>query len=73
MKKLNSFLDDLKSELVKDGYIKSENEKFDLEMNASFTKVNDRVVKPEHQKKYLDLYKSYFNKVIEGTIKINKD
>ena len=73
MKKLNSFLDDLKSELVKDGYIKSENEKFDLEMNAAFTKVNDRVVKPEHQKKYSDLYKNYFDKGIEGTIKINKD
>ncbi|MCU0343897.1 MAG: hypothetical protein MUF28_08755 [Ignavibacterium sp.] len=73
MKKFNSFLDDLKSELVKDGYIKSENEKFDLEMNASFTKVNDRVVKPEHQKKYSDLYKSYFDKGIEGTIKINND
>jgi len=73
MKKFNSFLDDLKSELVKDGYIKSENEKFDLEMNAAFTKVNDRVVKPEHQKKYSDLYKSYFDKGIEGTIKINND
>ncbi|HEX9253703.1 MAG TPA: hypothetical protein VF870_15765 [Ignavibacteriaceae bacterium] len=73
MKKLDSFLDELKSELVKDGYIKSENEKFDLEMNAAFTKVNDRVVKPEHQKKYLELYKSYFDKEIEGTIKIDKD
>ena len=73
MKKLNSFLDELKSELVKDGYIKSENEKFDLEMNSAFTKVNDRVVKPEQQKKYLDLYKSYFDKRIEGTIRISKD
>lgn len=73
MKKLDSFWDELKSELVKDGYIKSENEKFRLEMNAAFTKVNDRVVKPEHQKKYLELYKSYFDKEIEGTIKIDKD
>lgn len=72
MKKLNSFLDELKSELLKDGYLTSENEEYDLEMNSTITKVNDRVVKQEHHKKYLELYKKHFDKDIDGTIKINR-
>ena len=73
MKKLNSFLDELKTELVKDGYINSVDEEYDLEMNSTITKVNDRVVKQEHHKKYLELYKKHFDKNIDGTIKINRD
>jgi len=73
MKKLNSFLDELKSELVKDGYINSVDEEYDLEMNSTITKVNDRVVKQEDHKKYLDIYKKHFDKEIDGTIKINRD
>jgi chromosome segregation ATPase len=73
MKKLNSFLDELKTELVKDGYINSVDEEYDLEMNSSITKVNDRIVKQEEHKKYLGLYKKHFDKNIDGTIKINRD
>jgi len=73
MKKLNSFLDELKSELVKDGYVNSDDEEYDLEMNSVITKVNDRVVKQEHHKKYLEIYKRHFDKNIDGTIKINRD
>ena len=72
MKKLNSFLDELKSELLKDGYLTSENEEYDLEMNSTITKVNDRVVKQEQHKKYLEIYKKHFDKDIDGTIKINR-
>lgn len=73
MKKLNSFLDELKTELVKDGYINSVDEEYDLEMNSTITKVNDRVVKQEHHKKYLEIYKKNFDKNIDGTIKINRE
>ena len=73
MKKLNSFLDELKSELVVDGYLSTDSEEYDLEMNSAITKVNDRVVKQEHHKKYLELYKKHFDKNIDGTIKINRD
>lgn len=72
MKKLNSFLEEFKSELVKDGYINSIDEKYDLEMNSTITKVNDRVVKQEQHKKYLEIYKKHFDKDIDGTIKINR-
>ena len=73
MKKLNSFLDELKSELVKDGYLSSENEEYNLEMNSTITKVNDRVVKQEQHKKYLEIYKKHFDKDIDGKIKINRE
>jgi chromosome segregation ATPase len=73
MKKLNSFLDELKSEFVKDGYLNSVDEEYDLEMNSSITKVNDRIVKQEQHKKYLEIYKKHFGKEIDGTININRD
>lgn len=71
MKKLNLFLDDLKPELVKDGYLNSTEEDYDLEISANSTKVNDVQVKNEDHKKYKELYKKYFYKEIDGTIKIN--
>ena len=73
MKNLNSFLEDLKTELVKDGYIDSIDEEYDLEMNSTITKVNDRVVKQAQHKKYLEIYRKHFDKDIDGTIKINRD
>ena len=73
MKKLNSFLDELKSELVNDGYINSVEEKFNLEMDKDYTKINDVNVKSEDHTKYKELYKRHFDKEIDGTIKRNRD
>ena len=73
MKKLNAFLDDLKSELVKDGYMKSAEEEINFEMDKDYTKVNDVNVKAEDHTKYKELYKRHFDKEIDGTIKINRD
>ena len=73
MKKLHSFLDELKAELVNDGYINSVEEEFNLEMDKDYTKINDVKVKTEDHTKYIELYKRHFDKEIDGTIKINKD
>lgn len=73
MKKLNLFLEELKLQLVADGYIKSENEDYDLEMSEEKTTVNNIPVKGEHHKIYLNIYKRHFDKDIEGTIKIKRD
>jgi chromosome segregation ATPase len=73
MKKLNSFLDDLKSEFVKDGYLKSTEEGYDLEMTNEYTKINNVEVTKEDHKKYKELYKKYFDKEIDGTIEIKRD
>ena len=73
MKKLNAFLDDLKSELVKDGYLNSTEGDYNLEMSVDKTVVNDVEVKEEDHIKYKKLYKRHFDKEIDGTIKINSD
>jgi chromosome segregation ATPase len=73
MKKLNKFLADLKTELVKDGYISSIDEKFDLEMGPDKTTINEIPVKQADHNKYKKIYKRYFNKEIDGTFKIKKD
>ena len=73
MKKLNAFIDDLKSELIKDGYIKSVDEEINLEMDKDYTKINDIIAKAEDHAKYKELYKRHFNKEIDGTIKITRD
>ncbi len=73
MKKLKNFMSALKSDLVKDGYIGSVDEEFDLRMDKDKTEINGKEVKPEDHKKYLDLYEKYFDKKLEGKFKINKD
>jgi hypothetical protein len=73
MKKLNKFLADLKTELGKDGYISSIDEKFDLEMGPDKTTINEIPVKQADHNKYKKIYKRYFNKEIDGTFKIKKD
>ena len=73
MKKLNSFIDELKLELVNDGYINSVEEEFNLEMDKDYTKINDVKVKSEDHPKYKELYKRHFDKEIDGTIKIQRD
>ena len=73
MNKLNSFLEELKVELVKDGYINSIEEEYDLEMSSIITKVNDRIVKQEQHEKYIEIYKRHFDKNVDGTIKINRE
>lgn len=73
MKKLNQFLEELKAELVKDGYLNSEEDDYSLEISDSQTKVNDTVVKQSDQEKYKELYKKIFEKDIEGKIKIEND
>lgn len=73
MKKLNQFLEELKTELIKDGYLNSEEEDYSLEISDSQTKVNGTVVKQSDHEKYKELYKKIFKKDIEGKIKIEND
>lgn len=73
VKKLDSFLDDLKSELVKDSYLKSTEDEYDLELTPENTKINNVEVTKENHIKYKNLYKKYFDKEIDGTIKIKRE
>lgn len=73
LKKLNSFLDELKKEFAKDGYIKSIDDEIFLEMDKDQTIINKKTARKEDHKKYYELFKRYFDKEIDGTIKIEKD
>lgn len=70
MNKLGSFIKEIKSELVKDGYIKSEDQKINLTMQDDLMVVNGKELSPEHQKKYSDIYEKHFDKKINGDFKI---
>jgi len=70
MKILNKFLDEVKSELFKDGLIKSTKEEFEYELTATEMKVNGEKVSDELHLKYKELYKKHFNKELDGKIKI---
>lgn len=70
MKNLNKFLDAAKSELVKDGLIKSKDEDFDFELNANEMKVNGEKISDQLHSKYKSMYKEHFNKEFNGKIKI---
>lgn len=70
MEKLDNFLKEMKSELVKDGYLNSEDEKMNLVLNEETIKVNGKSLSPEHHSKYLALYEKHFDKKIKGDFKI---
>lgn len=70
MEKLDNFLKEMKIELVKDGYLKSEDEKMNLTLNEDVIKINGKSLSPEHHSKYLDLYEKHFDKKIKGDFKI---
>jgi len=69
MKKLDMFLKAAKSELVKDGLIKSEDEEFELELSDDKMEVNDKKVPDELFEKYKSLYKEHYGEDIKGKIR----
>ncbi len=65
--KMKKFDEELKQELVKDGYIKpSESIKtLDVDRDGEF-KVNGKKVTDKDSKRYGDIYKKYFDEDIKG-------
>lgn len=70
MEKLDSFLKEMKGELVKDGYLKSEDEKMNLILNEEAIEVNGKELPKEHHQKYLELYQKHFDIKIKGDFQI---
>lgn len=69
MKNLNSFLDAVKSELVKDNLIDSADEDLELELNSTEMKVNDKKVPADLFEKYKKMYEDHFNKKLTKGMK----
>jgi chromosome segregation ATPase len=62
---LKSFMKDLRKELVKDGYIKNENDNFDMELNYHEMKINGEKLPESLYEKYKEMYKDHFGKDIK--------
>ena len=70
MKILKHFLKDMKSELIKDGYLNEDDEDFDLEFSEDKLEVNGKRLPDDLLEKYKDMYKEYFGKELEGNFNI---
>lgn len=66
LKKLDSFSDALRTELVKDKLIESKDEELDVEISANKMTVNGEKVSDTLLKKYKQLYKEHFGEELEG-------
>lgn len=62
---LNNFMKALRNELVKDGYIKNENDKFDMELNSHEMKINGKKLPDSLYEKYKKIYMDHFGKDIK--------
>ena len=62
---LNNFMKDLRKELVKDGYIKNEDDDFDMELNSHEMRVNGKKLPDNLFEKYKKMYKDHFGKDIK--------
>ena len=62
LKMLNSFIDDIKKEMVKDNLLKDENEKLTMDLSENGMKVNGKEVSPELFSKYKKMYEDHFDK-----------
>lgn len=72
MDNLDKFISVIKSELKKDGYIESEDEKLELNMHDDSITINGKEISREHQSKYKDLYKKHFGDEKKMKFKIIK-
>ncbi len=70
MKMLKSFLNEFREDLVKEGYIQSEDEDFELELNKSTIEVNGKKLPNNLHKRYLKMYKDHFGKELENDFTI---
>ena len=62
LEKLNTFIDELKDEMIKDDLIQNKNEKLSLDLYKNGMEVNGKKVPEELFNKYKKMYKDYFDK-----------
>lgn len=70
MKQLKGFLKEMKSELIKDGYLNEDDENFDMEFTKDKLEINGERLPDNLLEKYKKLYKSHFGKEPNDTFRI---
>jgi len=71
LKILELFLNDLREELVDDGYLENEDEDFDLILSKTKMIFNGERLTDKIHKKYLKLYKEHFNEELDDDFRIS--
>ena len=71
LEKLDGFIDELKKELVEDGYIKSENEDVEIKLSAKEMFVDGKKLSGELLDKYKNIYKKHMGKDLSETSNIH--
>jgi bla regulator protein BlaR1 len=70
MKIFKGFMKEVRSELVKDGYIEDEDEEFDFDLDKNKMDVNDKKMPYDLHQKYLDMYEKHYGKKLEDRVRI---
>jgi hypothetical protein len=70
MKTLKEFLKDVKSELVKDGYLDENDDDFDLNFTKDKIEVNGKILPDSLLEKYKKIYKDHFGKEMDDRFRI---
>lgn len=71
LKQLKNFMIDVRSELVKDGYLDDEDEDFEMEFTKDKLEINGHRLPDNLLEKYKDIYKEHFGKEISHKFRIN--
>lgn len=71
LKQLKEFMIDVRSELVKDGYLNDEDEDFDMDFSKDKLEINGHRLPDNLLKKYKDIYKEHFGKEISNNFRIS--
>ena len=70
MKVLKGFIKDIKSELIKDGYLDKNANDFDLDFTKDKIEVNGKRLPDNLLEKYKKIYKEHFGKEINDRFRI---
>jgi|GEM_PF-5994413 len=66
LKKLNDFIGEVKSEMTKDGILKSEDEEINLDFDSDELKLNGKIIPENLKEKYKAMFEKHFKKELNG-------
>lgn len=66
LKKLNDFISDVKSEMVKDGILNNEDEVINIDFDSDEIKINGKVIPEKLKEKYKAMFEKHFDKELNS-------
>jgi hypothetical protein len=66
LKKLNDFIGEVKSEMIKDGILKSEDEEINIDFDSNELKLNGKIIPENLKEKYKAMFEKHFDRELNG-------